>query len=207
MTWSDGAPVSQDDYELAYRAMCDPAIRGAGPFSIQFADPFPACDRIAGVEFQGDTAYRVTWKPGFRDPTYAVPPFSRLPAHQQLSDGRELADVPASEWMFFDEVVHRPLGVGPYVLSGWEYGREMILTANPYYYAGQPATPTVVVRFAERDRMVSLVEAGQVDVVGWDSVGPEQAEALLRVQGEGKARVYFTPSTSYEHLEFALLAP
>ncbi len=216
LTWSDGAPVSKADYELAYRGMCDPAIRGAGPFSSTFPDPFPACDRIAGVEFMSDTAYRVTWKPGFsgappihRDLVYFLPPFSRLPAHQVVDDGRRLADVPPSEWAYFDEVKRKPLGVGPYMINEWVYGQSLTLEANPYYFQGPPATPRIVIKFLEHDRVIRALVAGEVDVVDWETIGPEDVEEfqLLQAQEAGKVRVIARPSATWEHLEFLLTLP
>jgi hypothetical protein len=174
ITWSDGVPVSQADYELAYRGTCDPAIRGEGPVDTQSPEPFPVCGQIAGVEFLGDTAYRVTWKPGTSELTYAIPPFSRLPAHRELSDGRRLADVPASELATIDEL---------------------------------PATPNIVIRFAARDEMGHLLEAGQVDVIGWESVDLTDAPALMRAQAAGNVQVYVTPGTVYQQLDFALVSP
>ncbi len=140
----EGAPVSRADYELAYRAMRDPAVRGAGPFSAARPDPFPACGEIAGVEFLGDAAYRVTWKPGFsgarlngRDRPYFLPPFSRVPARQVLDDGRRLAEAPPAQWFQSDAVMRRPLGVGPYVVQAWVNGQSLTLTANPHYFQGR----------------------------------------------------------------------
>ncbi len=161
LTWSDGVAVSATDYELAYRAMCDRAIRGPGPFSTTLPDPFPVCDRIVGVEFLSDTAYRVTWKPGFsgarltyRDLPYSLPPFSRLPAHQVLADGRKLADVPPGQWAYFEDVKRKPLGVGPYAIKEWVYGQSMMLEANPYYFNGSPTTPRIEIKFLEHDRVI-----------------------------------------------------
>jgi hypothetical protein len=61
LKWSDGESVSKDDYELAYHAMCDPAIRRRS-FSRILSRSIPACDQIAGRNFN-DTTYRDV-KPG-----------------------------------------------------------------------------------------------------------------------------------------------
>lgn len=213
LTWSDGAPVSQADYELAYRAMCDPAVRGAGPFSAARPDPFPACDEIAGVEFLGDAAYRVTWKPGFsgarlngRDRPYFLPPFSRVPAHQVLDDGRRLAEAPPAQWFHFDAVKRRPLGVGPYRVQAWVNGQSLTLTANPHYFQGPPATPRIVVRFLEHDRVIRALIAGEVDVVDWETLGPDDVGAfqLTQAQAAGQVRLVLAPASAWEQLDFAL---
>ncbi len=199
LTWSDGTPVSKADYELGYRINCDPewgaaAWRGSH-----------ACDTIARVEFVSDTAYVVRWKPGHQDPLYFLPPFTRLPAHQRLSDGRKLADVPADQWAFLEEVNHIPLGVGPYVLKGWVNGQRMVFAANPFYYQGLPATPNIVVRFLNTpEQAIAALAAGEVHILDPETIGMAQAAQLMEVQAAGKARVYFAPSNTWEHIDFAL---
>jgi ABC-type transport system substrate-binding protein len=210
LKWSDGEPVSKEDYELAYRAMCDPAIRGAGPFTDTFPDPFPACDQIADVEFLDDTAYRVTWLPGSIGSThqepYFLPPFSRMPAHQIISDGRKLSAIPFGEWSGLEEVNHYPLGVGPYVIKEWVYGEKIVLEANPYYFRGAPATAHIIVKFLEHDAVMRALLAGEVDVVDWETIGAPDIDAydLIQAQADGKIRLVLTPSSTWEHVDFAL---
>lgn len=202
LTWSDGAPVSKADYELGYRVMCDPAANE------YIFGPAPAvCEKAAGVEFVSDTAYLVKWTPGYQDPLYFLPPITRRPAHQKIADGRKLADVPVSQWFYRPELMHTPLGVGPYRVKEWEFGKQMVLEANPFYYQGPPATPRIVVRFVERNKAVLALIAGEVDVLGWDTIGPEEAERLLAAQTAGQARVYLTPSNTHEQVDFALFVP
>lgn len=216
LAWSDGAPVSAADYELGYRALCDPAVRGEGPFSVNFPDPAPACDRIAAVEFLSDAAYRVAWLPGFSgarlgyaDLPYFLPPFSRLPAHQAVSDGRKLAETPFREWFGLDEVLKSPLGAGPYVLKNWTYGQGMLLEANPHYFAGPPATPRIEIRFLEHEQALRALAAGEVDLLDWETIGPQDVEAfqLVQAQQEGRVRLVRRPSNTWELLSFKLRLP
>ena len=207
LTWSDGQPVSRADYELAYRIFCDPETGAA-----EFYDSLPECERIETVDFLSDTAYVLTWKPGYQDPQYFHPPIGRLPTHQVLEDGRRLADLHPAEWTTSGglphELVERPLGIGPYILTRWVHGREIVFSANPHYYGGQPATSTIVVRLVEpprtSDGLVEMLKTGAIDVLGWDVLGPDQLQAALEAEAAGQARVFITPSTTYEHIDFAL---
>jgi|GEM_PF-211737 len=201
LTWSDGVPVSRADYELAYKIICDPQT-GAQ----DFLAPNPTCEQIASVEFISDTAYRVTWKPGFRHATYAVPPLGRQPAHQILSDGRRLAEVPPAEWLNLPEVIKLPLGIGPYRITNWVYGEGMAFEANPYYFASPPATPRLEIRLLEAALLPAALAAGEVDVLGWDSIFSSEPEfqILLDAQEQGLIRLIATPSDTWEHIDFAL---
>ncbi len=214
LAWSDGAPVVGEDYEIAYRILCDP--RTGEP---EFLPPLPACDFIESVRFISATAYEVTWKPGYFSPTYSLPPFSRLPSHQQLPDGRRLADVPAAEWTAHPEIMHGLLGVGPYFVKSWDYGQGVVLEANPHYYRGLPAIRRIEIQYLPIDSNISpatRIAQNDVDLIGWDSLGfdpaclrqtcPPHLEALLNAQAHGEASLYLTASPLFEQLVFNLWA-
>jgi ABC-type transport system substrate-binding protein len=201
LTWSDGVPVSRADYELAYKIICDPETG-----TQQFIGTNPTCDQIASVEFLSNTAYRVIWKPGFRDALYSVPPLGRQPAHQILSDGRRLADVPPAEWLDLPEVNERPLGIGPYILTSWVHGEGLKFIANPYYFAGPPATPQLEIRIRETNLLPAALISGEIDVIGLDSTFPTGPtfQTLVEAQAQGKVRILTTPADTWEHVDFAL---
>jgi ABC-type transport system substrate-binding protein len=196
LTWSDGAPVTAADYALGYRIGCDPAAASAGRLEI--------CRQIAGVDFLDDTRYRVTWKPGYFNPAFDVPPLLRLPAHPVLSDGRRLADVPAAEWASLPEVTQQPLGVGPYRVVSWTFGQRLVLEANPYSAGGRPATPRLEMRFIPAEQAVAALLAGAVHILDLETLTPEQAAELSGAPG---VRVIALPSAVWEHVDFALFEP
>jgi ABC-type transport system substrate-binding protein len=205
LTWSDGTPVTQADYELAYHGWCD---RQTAPDSYLAA--LPHCVKIARVEFLTDTAYRVTWLPGFIEASAFLPPFARMPAHQVLGDGRRLADVRPALWDTLDELFYTPLGIGPYVLKEWNNRQgagNMVFEPNPHYFQGPPLTPNIVVRFVETPgQAVQLLLAGEVDVLDPETLRtPEDMALLIQAQAEGKpVRVITPPAQTWEHLDFAL---
>lgn len=214
LTWSDGSPVSRADYELSYKVLCSPeTYRGEARYALPPGQSTPpVCDRIASVRYLSDTAYEVTWKPGFvfgcfGNCAYFLPPFGRLPAHFRLGDGRSLEEVPPEEWQYLDEVRAGLPGVGPYQLSRWIYGEEIHLSANPYYVLGAPATLTLIIRFIPQGATAEALIQSKVDVLDMTSLLPQQVEPLLAASAEGKVRVYVAPSMIYEQIAFALSQP
>ncbi|MGQ0603033.1 MAG: ABC transporter substrate-binding protein [Anaerolineales bacterium] len=201
LTWSDGTPVTQADYEFAYRIECDPQTGVA-----QFWNTNLRCAQIARVEFLSDRAYAVTYMPGYDDSQYVLPPFSRLPAHQIIGDGRRLVDVSPTEWGTLREVNAYPLGVGPYRMVKWEFGKEMVLEANPHYFAGPPATPNIIVKFLEHEAVIDALLASEVDVLDAETLLSNDLLdfSLMQAQTDGKIRLITPPSQTWEHLDFAL---
>lgn len=202
LTWSDGTPVSQGDYELGYQAQCGPANLASNP----------VCEFIEKVEFLSDTVYRVTWKPGYEGSLvglYFLPPFNRIPAHQTLSDGRKLADVPLQEWSYLDEVKRAPLGVGPYVMKEWVYGKSITLEANPFYFEGPVATPHILVKFIEHEQAITALLSGNIDILDCETLSLPDVDdfQMDKAQAAGKIRLIVRPSSRWEQLTFAIPLP
>jgi len=201
LTWSDGVPVSQADFELKFRVDCDPASG---------ATSFVACDLIENLEFR-DNGYTVTTLPGSQAPLYflafdasTIPDI--YPAHRVLSDGRTLADVPASEWTTLPEIAENPIGVGPYVLTEWVRGEKMVFAANPYYYAGAPKTPNLIIAFITPENAEAQLIGGQVDILDFTTlVGV--SEALREAEAGGAIKIIIDPSASWEHIDYNLFLP
>lgn len=94
LTWEDGTPVTSADLELAHKVNCDPTS-GSVSYTI--------CNSIASMDFPSDNSYIITYLPGAQWAEYFVQTLGQnsnlyaigaYPAHQVLSDGRKLADVP-----------------------------------------------------------------------------------------------------------------
>jgi len=198
LKWSDGEPVKAADFELGYKTDCDPTS-GAVDYSI--------CQSIQSVDFTSDTEYTVTYKPGYQAALYFLPPIGIYPSHQVLSDGRKLADVPASEWGALPEIAETPLGVGPYILKNWEKGVKMELEANPYYWKGPLKIQKIVVIFIpDTQQAVAQLLTGEVDVIGSETLGagPEVQTCL---DNQDKLQVLIEPSATWEHIDFNIFIP
>ncbi|NJP07368.1 MAG: peptide ABC transporter substrate-binding protein [Chloroflexaceae bacterium] len=206
LTWEDGEPVKQADFELGYAINCDPDVGAVSQIE---------CTSMEDVEFTSDTAYTIHYLPGAQWPEYFVltwGTYSNLytmgayPAHQVLSDGRVLADVPASEWSTLPEIAERPLSYGPYRVVDWQKGQRMTLEANPFYYRGEPAIKTIIIEFYEdTNQAVAQLLNGSVDVLGRETLGAgPELETVLQEGEAGSIQVYPIASPTWEHIDMNL---
>ncbi len=197
ITWEDGEPLKAADFELSYKIDCDPE---SGAVSLTL------CESIADVEFHNDTSYTITYHPGAQWPEYFVYTLGAYPSHQVLSDGRVLADVPASEWESLPEITDDPLSNGPYVLESWEKGQSMTFRANPNYYGGEPPIKTVIIKFiADTNQAVAQLLTGEVDVVGKETLGAgAEVQTVLDAAAAGDIQAYLSASPTWEHIDFNL---
>ena len=196
LKWEDGTPVSAADLELGYKINCDPESG---------ATTFTACDKTGNVEFSG-AGFTQTWLPGVQDPLYFTIPgwlVDFYPAHQVLADGRNLADVPASEYATLPEVAEHPLSYGPYKIVDWVKGEKMTFTANENWVGGAPKTPNVVAQIITPESQEALLLGGEIDILDSTSlVG--LTETLVGAETEGKIKTLTLPSATWEHIDISL---
>jgi ABC-type transport system substrate-binding protein len=120
-----------------------------------------------------------------------------------LADGRNLADVPASEWSTLPEIAEQPLSSGPYRVVEWEKGQRMVFEANPYYYGGEPAIQNIIVTFVpDTTQLVAQLLNGTVDVVGPNDLDAgAELEVLFEAGEEGTLQVFRIPNPTWEHVD------
>ncbi len=204
LVWSDGVPLTVEDFQLGYQATCDPA-NGAPSYS------FYTCDRTQEVQFATSTnTYMVTYVPGYQDPTYFLAPYRYYPAHQVITSsipfyGFQLKDIPPSEWNTLNEITNLPLGVGPYQIVEWWHGDRLIFTANPFAPDDlAPVTPTVYIKwFATPSELESHVINGIIDVLDPINLAG-LTQNLVDAETAGKVKNFVVPGATWEHADFNL---
>ncbi len=197
-TWSDGTPGSIADFELTKKIDCDPESG---------AVLFTTCESIADVQWGEGLDYTVTYWPGVQTPTYFLPPYSAYPSHQVLSDGRNLADVPAIEWATLPEIAETPLAWGPYMVTEWIKGQSITLAANPHYTMGTVATPNVIFTIvADTNQAVAQLLNGDVDYLDDSTLGAgAEVQTVIDAANSTGAVMYdIAGSPTWEHIDMNL---
>jgi len=197
-TWSDGEPGKIDDFALSYKIDCDPTAGAQG---------YVTCESIQSVDFSKDALeYTVTYLPGVQSPTYMLPPLGPYPSHQVLSDGRNLADVPAAEWQTLPEIAEHPLSWGPYMVTEWIKGQSLTLAANPHWN-GKVATPNVIFVFvADGNQAVAQLINGDVDFLDDSTLGAgAEVQTVIDAAKNGAPVKYeIAGSPTWEHIDINL---
>ena len=195
-TWSDGTPASVGDMELSHKINCD-KTSGATSFII--------CDAMQNVEFGPDMQAVVTYVPGYQNPTYFLSPIGVYPSHQVLSDGRNLADVPAVEWATLPEIAEKPLSHGPFMITNWVKGERIEMEVNPYYEPAPKVQKVIVVIVPDTNQAVAQLLAGDLDYLERATLGGgAEVETVIAAAAEGKVNVEIIPSPTWEHIDMNL---
>jgi len=206
-TWSDGTPGSVEDMKLGIKINCD---RESG------ATTYNWCDRVGDLEQDityGTDTLEMTVKtlPGSQDPTYYIYPTdigspALYPSHQVIADGRNLADVPAAEWLTLPEIAETPLSFGPYYVVEWIKGQSITLAQNPYY-EGEVATPNVIFTFiADTNQAVAQLLNGDVDFLESSTLGAgaEVQTVIDAANSTGNVAYAIKASPTWEHIDINL---
>ncbi len=58
----------------------------------------------------------------------------------------------------------KPVGSGPFVLTQWDKGQQLILTPNPNYYGTKSYFQKVTILFMAEDAVLAAAQAGELDI-------------------------------------------
>jgi len=158
--FADGTPVTAQDVVRSIKRVAkiegDPAW-----FVLDIIDDVEAIDDRT-VKFVLKEPY------AFFPAIMAVPPY--FPIHPSYKPDEVDSDQTAG-------------GVGPYKIAKWTRDVELVLEANPYWYAGAPKTKKVVVKFYKDAVTLRMaLEAGEIDIA-WRTLRPTDIQDLKKKEG------------------------
>ena len=90
---------------------------------------------------------------------------------------------------------------GPYIVSAWDPGQSVTLTANPKWWGTPAKTPTVVMRFLDQDQQVAALQSGEVDVIQ-PQPNPDTNSQLAALGDQVKTD--FGAEFTFEHLDLSV---
>ncbi|MFD0354534.1 ABC transporter substrate-binding protein [Streptomyces sp. NPDC127110] len=166
--FSDGEPFTAKDVEFTYRTILDPKTNNASRTEL---------DAVESVTAQGADKVVFTLK-------YPYAPFAErtvLPIAPEHIAGRQ--DVNSGEF------TTKPVGTGPYLLTGWSKGEKITFRANPHYWGGEPAVKKFTMAVVKDDDVrATRLRAGELDA----AILPPN---LARGFAQDKARKTFAAKT------------
>ena len=106
-----------------------------------------------------------------------------------------LGIVPSEYLENADGLVNEPIGTGPYMLSAWERGNQIVLEANPDYWGEPAATPTAVFQWnAESAQRLVQLQSGAahgIDNVGTNDIPTIEADPNLQLIPRDPLNVFY----------------
>jgi peptide/nickel transport system substrate-binding protein len=194
LQWGDGKPVTARDIAFTWKLGADPAsgFSNANPWNradaVEVVDPQTAVmhlprvradynqwDQILPEHIEGITAALDTSRPG----TYM------------------------NETRYNHEPVNPGLYDGPYMITGYDSGSQIVLEPNPHWNGTKPGFKRIVLRHIENTAALQAnLLSGDVDMVAGEGVGLtiDQVLALQKAHPD-QFKYEFKPSLTYEHID------
>jgi peptide/nickel transport system substrate-binding protein len=220
VTWSDGEPFTADDVVYTWQLMMNPqsgfdtsvedklkSVEKVDDYTVRFSYLSANEARALDPERYKDQGSDPVVDPLYQFGLYDAPAI--FPRHKLREivgdDPRHTQQIGAIETSDFAK---NPVGTGPYVLTNWEPGNALTLTARgtpvPHRVA-QPALDTVVFRvLPDKNDSLTALAQGQVQVVAQDSLDAADAPVLDALPG---IQAHYTPGNAWEQLTLNLDNP
>ena len=198
--WSDGQPVTIDDYIFAYQAIGNKDYTG-----VRYDDDYK---NVVGMEeYHEGKADSVSGLEKVDDYTVKIH-FKEMSPSMQLAGGSVCAyimpkhifkDIPESEWEQSDYVRGTKfVGLGQFKIESIVAGESVTLVPNEHYYKGVAKVDKVVMEVVSPDNIVSEMKAGNYDIATMPNSQYEAYKDLTNVT------LLSAQASAYEYIGFHL---
>ena len=198
--WSDGQPVTIDDYIFAYQAIGNKDYTGA-----RYDDDYK---NVVGMEeYHDGKADSVSGLEKVDDYTVKIH-FKEMNPSMQLAGGSVCAyimpkhifkDIPEAEWEKSDYVRGTKfVGLGQFKIESIVAGESVTLVPNEHYFRGVAKVDKVVMEVVSPDNIVSEMKAGNYDIATMPNSQYEAYKDLTNVTFLG------SQASAYEYIGFHL---
>jgi peptide/nickel transport system substrate-binding protein len=193
LAWADGIPVTASDIAFTWKLGRDPASGFSNPnpwaraTSVDVVDPQTAIlhldhvradynqwDQILPEHIEGPIVAKATQPGDYINATN----FNRAPVNPGLYDG-------------------------PYMITAYQSGNQIVLEPNPHWPGTKPGFKRIVLRHIESTAALNAnLLSGDVDMVAGEGIGLTIDQVLaLQKQHPDQFHYEFKPSLTYEHID------
>jgi peptide/nickel transport system substrate-binding protein len=185
--WSDGKPVSGQDFVFSWQKIVDPKSEVAGRDGYDQITRFKISNGGKSVKFFFKTPY-ADWKDLFG--VGAI-----LPKHVlQNEDYNKIWST-----CVCDPKSGKPIGNGPFLLQSYRKGTDATLVANPKWYGPKPKLQKIIFRFIQdTNSEIQAMRGGEVD-----AIFPSPQTALTALQRQSGINYQSGPGLYMEHIDLA----
>ncbi|NMO94202.1 ABC transporter substrate-binding protein [Paenibacillus lemnae] len=161
--YSDGTPVTMNDYLFAMKIMLDPKYDGESDMmslNIVGADEYKNGDatEISGIKVIDDLTVEVTVTEATAVTRDYLGDVALLPESYYGKDFKK-GDMDSLKAMH-----DKPVGSGPYVMTKFSPGQEVVFEANENYFKGAPKIKNLVYKTTTEETRLPMLQSGEIDM-------------------------------------------
>lgn len=202
-TWSDGRPVTADDFLALVKAMArsKKTVRKSRFADIQGFNEYAEgkATSIAGIAASGKK-FSVTFTKVFCPALAETFGFAPIPAHVF---GRYTVDAdPSKNIDDAPENAAPPVASGPFVFKEWRPGDQVVLARNPNYWKGAPLLDEFVLKVVpDATALAATLKAGEVN---YATIEPKD---FAEIERQGHLRVHRYQQLNYTYIGWNVRSP
>ena len=198
--WSDGQPVTIDDYIFTYEGIGDKDYTGirydANYKNIEGMEEFHngQASSISGLEKIDKYSVKIHYKEMTPSMKLAGGPISPYIMQKHI-----FSTIPVKDWEQSDYVRGtKVVGLGAFTIESIVPGESVTYKANEYYYKGRPKLDKVVAELVSPDSIVSEMKAGKYDIASMPRAQFDTYKDLSNVT------LLSSEESAYEYIAFQL---
>ncbi len=174
LTFSDGTPLTADDVVFTYETMIDPDFNS--PIRTLYTP-------ISKIEKVDDRTVK----------------FSLSEPYAPLLSYLDIGIVPKTLVEAGRDIAAEPIGAGPMKFVEWNRGAEIVLEANPGYWAGAPKIKNVTLKLIpDNSARAQAFEAGDLNVIQ----SPLSPQDINRLAADDRYGNVIIPGLAVTYLNF-----
>ncbi|QCT04889.1 extracellular solute-binding protein family 5 [Paenibacillus algicola] len=163
VTYTDGTPMTVNDYVFAMKIMLDPAYDGESDMmsmKIVGSKEYKEGDatEISGIKVIDDLTVEVTVEEATALTRDYLGDVALIPQHYYGKDFKK-GDMDSLKTLH-----DKPLGSGPYIMTKFSPGQEVVFEANENYFKGAPKIKNLVYKTTTDETMLPMLQSGEIDM-------------------------------------------
>jgi len=199
LKWGDGEKVTAKDIAFTWKLAADPKTGFSNPHSWTRADKVDVVDDLTAVmHLPKVLASYNEWD-------------QILPEHIEgpIYEKSQAAGDYIKQTAFARAPTTAGLYDGPYMVTGYSSGAQIVFEPNPYWPGTKPGFKRIVLKHIENTAALQAnLLSGDVDMVAGEGVGLTIDQALdLKKQHPDQFTYIFKPSLNYEHIDLKVGNP
>ena len=191
LAWSDGVPVTAQDLAFTWRVSKDPAA------GFSNSNPWTRADSVDVVDPHTAVLHLPSVQVSFAQWDQIIPEHIDGPIYEASKAAGDYINTTV-----FNRAPTTPgLADGPYMISQYESGNQIVLAQNPHWAGTKPGFKHIIFRYiGDTAALQANLLSGDIDID--NNITLDQETALQKQYPDRFTYLYF-PSLTYQHIDAA----
>jgi len=193
LKWADGVPVTAKDLAFTWMVASDPKT------GFSNGHPWTRADKVDVIDDETAVLHLDKVLASYNEWDHILPEHIEGPIYEKAKEAGDYIKQTA-----FARAPTTPgLYDGPFMVTGYQSGSQIVLEPNPYWPGTKPGFKRIVIKFIENTAALQAnLLSGDVDMVAGEGVGLTIDQVLeLQKQHADRFDFNFKPSLTYEHID------